>query len=114
VNPHRCTGPDCSVFVRYLFNRSPEGYEATPGIHQTDTSFLGSAGSDSMTIVPAEIEEETKMKYLVLALTLVTFTACSIGSDPTVKCPDDKNKQLTRDEWRACNGVQDKESDRGM
>jgi hypothetical protein len=54
------------------------------------------------------------MKYLVLALALVAFTACSIGSDPTVKCPDDKNKQLTRDEWKACNGVQDKENNRGM
>jgi hypothetical protein len=54
------------------------------------------------------------MKYLVLALMLAAFTACSTASDPTVKCPDDKNKQLTRDEWRACNGTQDRDRDKGM
>lgn len=53
------------------------------------------------------------MKYLVLALMLATFTACSIASDPTVKCPTDPNKQLTREEWKACNGRQDKTNDRG-
>jgi hypothetical protein len=45
-------------------------------------------------------------KHLVLALVLAAFTACSSGSDPNVKCPDNKDKQLTRDEWRACYGRQ--------
>ncbi len=52
------------------------------------------------------------MKRLVLALMLATFTACAGGIDPTVQCPDDKNKQLTRAEWEACNGRQDP-ADRG-
>jgi hypothetical protein len=47
------------------------------------------------------------MKYLVLASMLFAFTGCVAGTDPTVKCPDDKNKQLTHDEWIACNGRQD-------
>jgi hypothetical protein len=53
------------------------------------------------------------MKHLVLALVLAAFTACSSGSDPNVKCPEDKNKQLTRDEWRACFGYQGGPEDKG-
>lgn len=48
------------------------------------------------------------MKGFVLALVLSALTACTgVGSDPTVACPSDPNKQLTREEWRACNGLQE-------
>lgn len=47
------------------------------------------------------------MKYLVLGFMLAVLTACAGGVDPDVKCPTDPNKQLTRQEWRACNGYQD-------
>ncbi len=53
------------------------------------------------------------MKHLILTLVLAAFTACSAGgTDPTVKCPNDKDKQLTREEWKACYGLQKDDEER--
>ena len=49
------------------------------------------------------------MKYLVFALMLFTFAACSGGRDTAVRCPDDPNKTLSSAEWKACYGRQDKD-----
>jgi hypothetical protein len=50
------------------------------------------------------------MKHLVLTLMLaVTVTACSGGRDSSVRCPDDPNQEMSRAEWRACFGRQDKD-----
>lgn len=51
------------------------------------------------------------MQPIILVLVLAAFTACSgRGSDPTVKCPDNKEQSLTRAQWEACYGYQDKDS----
>lgn len=51
------------------------------------------------------------MKHLILVLVLAAFTACTArGTDPTVKCPDSKDQSLTREQWEACYGHQDKDS----
>ena len=50
------------------------------------------------------------MKQFVFVLLLATMAACSgaRGTDTArVTCPDDPNKQLSRDEWKACFGRQD-------
>ena len=46
------------------------------------------------------------MRHLVFALLLTSLTACSVGVDPTVKCPGNQDT-LTRDQWKACYGQQD-------
>lgn len=54
------------------------------------------------------------MKHLILVLVLAAFTACSArGTDQTMMCPDSKEKSLTREEWKACYGYQDKDSSGG-
>lgn len=49
------------------------------------------------------------MKYLVIALMLFGVTACGGGRDMAVRCPDDAGKELSRAEWQACFGRQDKD-----
>ena len=51
------------------------------------------------------------MRYFIHALILAAFTACAVpGTDLTVACPDSSEKSLTREQWKACYGYQDKES----
>lgn len=49
------------------------------------------------------------MKRLVLMAVLAAVAACSGGVDPKTPCPTDPNKQLSRAEWKACYGRQDKD-----
>ena len=50
------------------------------------------------------------MRYTLPALILaLLLTACGNARDATVKCPDNKDQQLTRDQWEACFGRQDKD-----
>lgn len=52
------------------------------------------------------------MKHLVLGVLLAALTACIAGVDPTVQCPNSK-EQMSREQWQACYGYQDRDSSGG-